>query len=59
MVVALTDLDRPRSRPIRVHSLNMGDDEEEVVAPKKQLSIEFDLKNLGKLKHFLSIEVAI
>ena len=34
-----------------------GDDREEICALKKQLSYEFEMKDLGQLKYFLGIEV--
>ena len=34
-----------------------GDDREEIYALKKQLSCEFEMKDLGQLKYFLDIEV--
>ena len=35
-----------------------GDDKEEISKLKKQLGIEFEMRNLGGLKYFLGIEVA-
>ena len=35
-----------------------GDDVEEIKQLQKQLSSEFEMKDLGKLKYFLGIEVA-
>ena len=34
------------------------DDAEEILRLQEQLSTEFEMKNLGKLKYFLGIEVA-
>lgn len=37
----------------------IGDDEDAICMLNEILSIEFDLKDLGKLKYFLGIKMAI